>query len=204
MAIDSLDCHCFAHNSPSSKDRRFVPADWRASSRRAHTGSQPAGPIVGGRHQEQFAVFVIAISLGEIPDGSLRLVVFASAHDGRTRVFVDEFICPLPHIAHHIHHAVWAGTEGCASTGSGPRIVRPVSGNRHVAPHSKCRPMEIPSSVPAQLSATPTHAAAVFPTIPHTRAHLRAKPTSRAGSPIPWDRLRSSSRARKLIGSCGE
>ena len=57
-------------------------------------------------------MFVVAISLGKVPNGALGLVVFASADDGRASVFVDKLIGPLPDIAHHIHHAVGAGSEG--------------------------------------------------------------------------------------------
>ena len=103
------------------------------SASRTQRKSDAAGAIVAGRHQQQLAVFVVAIGLRKVPDGTLRLVVLAAAHDGRASMLVGVFIGPLPDVAHHIHHAVRARASGWASTASGPRMERPWSGEGTLA-----------------------------------------------------------------------
>ena len=50
------------------------------------------------------------ICLREIPNGSLRLVVTASAQDSSHRVVILEFFRPLPDVSDQIHDAEWTST----------------------------------------------------------------------------------------------
>ena len=66
--------------------------------------TQRSGTIVARRHQQKFAVFVVAVGLRKIPDGALRAVVAAPSQNSRPRMIIRIFVCPLPDVSHHIHH----------------------------------------------------------------------------------------------------
>ena len=57
--------------------------------------SDRAGPVIAWRYQQQLAVLVFAIGLGEIPDRALRLIVVSAAQDGAARVRILIFVRPL-------------------------------------------------------------------------------------------------------------
>ena len=57
-------------------------------------------------------MLIIAISLGKVPDGTLRLVVVPPPQNAAPRMVIDIFIRPLPHVADHIHCTKWARARG--------------------------------------------------------------------------------------------
>src|ERR1700678_2457642 len=50
------------------------------------------------------------VSLREIPDCTLRLVVTPPAQNTTASVLIDKLIRPLPHISYHVHHAERTGS----------------------------------------------------------------------------------------------
>jgi hypothetical protein len=73
-------------------------------------------------------MLVVTQRLWELPDGTLGPIITTAAEDTAAGMIVGKFICPLPYITDHIHQANRLAPEGCASTSSGPRMVRPLSG----------------------------------------------------------------------------
>lgn len=68
-----------------------------------------ARAIVARSHQQQLAVLVVPIRLGEVPDRTGWTVVAATTQNCRPRVVVHILVGPLPpHIPYHIHHPEWA------------------------------------------------------------------------------------------------
>src|ERR1017187_653138 len=63
------------------------------------------GAIVTGRHKQQFPVFTILVGLWKVPNRALRPVVAAAAQNCGSRMLVHVFICPRPHVPHHIHNS---------------------------------------------------------------------------------------------------
>src|SRR5215472_18691442 len=77
--------------------------------------TQGACAVFGWGHKEIFAVLVQLEGIGEIPDGSLGMVVASSAERGGARVFVHELVGPLPDVADHVHDPKRARTLGMSS-----------------------------------------------------------------------------------------
>src|SRR5580692_2610058 len=73
------------------------------------TESNSPGAVHAGRHQQELAVLVQLVSLREIPDRALGLIVTAAAENAAPGVLVNKFLGPLPHISYHIHDAERAG-----------------------------------------------------------------------------------------------
>ncbi len=57
-------------------------------------------------------MLLVSVSLREVPDRALRLIVTASAHDGSACVLVEVFIGPLPYISDHVHYTERTGHIG--------------------------------------------------------------------------------------------
>src|SRR5439155_941536 len=76
---------------------RILKTTEAESSRTVHTG---------GCHQ-QLSMLVELVRLREVPDGSLRLVVAATAQDSAPCVLILKFFCPLPNVADKIHDSKW-------------------------------------------------------------------------------------------------
>src|ERR1700722_19062597 len=67
--------------------------------------SERARAVFARRHQQQLSMLIELVRLREIPHRSLRLVIASAAQNSATRVIVDVFVGPLPHVADEIHHA---------------------------------------------------------------------------------------------------
>src|SRR5436309_14652200 len=88
------------------------------------TETDGARAVDARRHHQEFAVLGQFISLREIPDRTLRLVIASPSENCHSCMLIEKFICPLPHIAHKIHHTkgtgtvrmcvYWIGTAHCA------------------------------------------------------------------------------------------
>src|SRR5208337_4679221 len=75
------------------------------------TESDSPGAVHTGGHQQQLAVLIQLISLREVPDRALRLIVTATTKNSAPRVLVNKLFRPLPHISYHVHHAKWTGSR---------------------------------------------------------------------------------------------
>ena len=71
-----------------------------------------AGTIIARCHQQQLAVLRVPVRLGEVPHGAQGVIVAAATHDRSASMVVGIFVGPLPHVAHHVHHAKWARSVG--------------------------------------------------------------------------------------------
>src|SRR2546429_402415 len=74
------------------------------------TETDGARAVDARRHHQEFAVLGQFISLREIPDRTLRLVIASPSENCHSCMLIEKFICPLPHIAHKIHHTKGTGT----------------------------------------------------------------------------------------------
>src|ERR1700716_3764381 len=74
--------------------------------------TQSSRSILTGRHHQKFAVLAEFVRLWEVPDGSLRLVITASAENTCACVVVLEFFRPLPDISYQVHYTERACTLG--------------------------------------------------------------------------------------------
>src|ERR1700722_9541739 len=69
------------------------------------TETDSASTIERRRSQQQFAMFGEPLCLREIPNRTLRFVVFPTAHDCRPSVLVRKLVGPLPNVANQVHHS---------------------------------------------------------------------------------------------------
>src|SRR6266566_3633184 len=97
------------------------------------TETDGARVVDARRHHQEFAVLGQFISLREIPDRTLRLVIASPSENCHSCMLIEKFICPLPHIPTRSITPKGLAPFECASTGSGPRIVRFLSGSATAA-----------------------------------------------------------------------
>lgn len=57
-------------------------------------------------------MLLISISLREVPDRALRLVVISATDYGGASMVVEILVGPLPYVPYHIHYAERAGSAG--------------------------------------------------------------------------------------------
>src|ERR1700686_1420005 len=78
----------------------------RSSLRVDHTAkANRSRTVMSGRQQEILLVFIQAISLRKVPDGTGRLISSPASNDCRPRMRVAIFIGPLRHVADQIDNA---------------------------------------------------------------------------------------------------
>src|ERR1035437_10759006 len=71
-------------------------------------------------------MFIELVGGGEIPAGSRRAIVPAAAERGGARVFILEFVRPLPDVSSQIHHAERARPFGERVHGRGSAEIPPM------------------------------------------------------------------------------
>src|SRR5882724_1678193 len=71
------------------------------------------------------------VGLGEIPFGSLRLIVTASAHDRGTGVLVEILVGPLPDVSDKVHYAKRTCTIRMSENAVGPAHGAPLVWQRY-------------------------------------------------------------------------
>ena len=143
--------------------------------------------VHAGGHQQQLAVLVQLVSLREIPDRSLRLVVTATAENAAARVLVNEI---LPSIARHFQPCPSRRRDWLPSD-----VRRPHPDLAwcaiYLALALRCRPIGYPKDRGGRPclgphTATPTHGADAFRPNSRRLARLPGKPRSPACSPNPF------------------
>ena len=92
------------------------------------TESHASRTIVTRSHEQQLSMLIVP----DMPAGSTRwnpaVIVIAPAQDRGTRMFVDVFIGPLPHVADHVDDPKWTGAIGMRIHIAGGASARPLSG----------------------------------------------------------------------------